>query len=135
MSWKFANFKKKFQYWSHFLKMSPEIKRLQHRCFCVNFAKPLRTLFLHITSGGVGVCLFKCFNSFNKFLSNCMEFVHANSKNYFHSLHFLFLHFLYYLFLLLTKILNTSPWKKICSVKLSGSLNEKVFLSICWRNI
>ena len=48
---KFANFTKKHQCWSHFLKKSPEIKRLQHRCFPVNFAKLLRAPFLHSTSG------------------------------------------------------------------------------------
>ena len=58
---KIANFTKKFQCWSHFLKKSPEIKRLQHRCFPVTFAKLLRTSFLQSTSGGVGVCLLKCF--------------------------------------------------------------------------
>ena len=58
---KFANFTKKFQCWSHFLKKSPEIKRLQRRCFPVNFAKLLRTSFLQSTSGGVGVCLLKFF--------------------------------------------------------------------------
>ena len=58
---KFANFTKKFQCWSHFLKKSPEIKRLQRRCFPVNFAKFLRTPFLQSTSGGVGVCLLRCF--------------------------------------------------------------------------
>ena len=34
---KSANFTKKHQCWSHFLKKSPEIKRLQHRYFPVNF--------------------------------------------------------------------------------------------------
>ena len=58
---KFANFTKKFQCWSHFLKKSPEIKRLQHRCFPVNSEKLLTTSFLPSTSGGVGVCLLKCF--------------------------------------------------------------------------
>ena len=43
------------------LKKSPEIKRLQHRCFPVNFEKLLRTSFLPTTSGGVGVYLLKCF--------------------------------------------------------------------------
>ena len=37
-----------------------KIKRLQYRCFPVNFAKLLRTPFLQSTSGGVGVCLL-CF--------------------------------------------------------------------------
>ena len=58
---KFANFTKKHQCWSHFLKKSPEIKRLQHRCFPVNFVKLLRTPFLQSISGGVGVFLLKCF--------------------------------------------------------------------------
>ena len=58
---KFANFTKKFQCWSLFLKKFPEIKRLQQRSFPVNFAKLLRTPFLQSTSGGVGVCLLKCF--------------------------------------------------------------------------
>ena len=58
---KFANFTKKFQCWSHFLKKSPEIKRLQHRWFPVNFVKLLRILFLQNNSGGVGVYLLKCF--------------------------------------------------------------------------
>ena len=42
-------------------KKSPEIKRLQHRCFPLNFAKLLRTPFLQSTSGGVGVFLLKSF--------------------------------------------------------------------------
>ena len=54
---KFANFTKKQQSCSHFLKKSPEVKRFQHRCFPVNFAKLLRTPFLQSISGGVGVCL------------------------------------------------------------------------------
>ena len=58
---KFANFTKKFQCWSHFLKKSPEIKRLQHRCFPINVAKLLRAPFLQSTSGEVGVSLLKCF--------------------------------------------------------------------------
>ena len=58
---KSANFTKKHQCWSHFLKKSPEIKRLQHRCLPVNFAKLLRTAFLQSTSGGAGVCLLKNF--------------------------------------------------------------------------
>ena len=69
---KFANFTKKFHYWSHFLKKSPEIKRLQRRCFPVNFAKLLRTSFLQTTSGRVGVCLLKCFtfrSSANSYLT------------------------------------------------------------------
>ena len=50
-----------------------------------------------------------------------MKFLHTNSKNYLRYLHFLFLHFLYNLFFLLMKILNTSAWRKIHSIKLSGS--------------
>ena len=68
---KFANFTKTFHCWSYFLKKSPEIKRLQHRCFPVNFASLLRTPFLQSTSGGVGVCLLKCFtfrSSMNSYL-------------------------------------------------------------------
>ena len=60
-----------------------------------------------------------------------MEFLHANSKNYLRSLYFLFLRFLYNHFFLLMKILNTSEWRKIHSIKLSGSVNQKVLLSIC----
>ena len=57
----FANFTKKHQCWSHFLKRLQKLRyRLQHRCFSVIFAKPLRTTFLQNTSGGVGVCLLKC---------------------------------------------------------------------------
>ena len=56
---KFANFTKKHQCWSHFLKKSPEIKRPRHRCFPVNFEKLLRTPFLQSTSGGVGVRLLR----------------------------------------------------------------------------
>ena len=64
----------------------------------------------------------------NKFLSN--------SKTYlrFFYLHFLFLRFLYHTFFLLMKILNTSARRKIHSIKLSESSNQKVFLSICWKN-
>ena len=53
---------------------------------------------------------FKLFyvQEFNEFLSNSMEFLHANSKNYLGYLHFFFIHFLYNLFFLLMKILNTS---------------------------
>ena len=58
---KFANFTKKHQCWSDFSKRSPAIKRLQHRCFPLNFVKLLRTLFLQGTSGGVGVCLLESF--------------------------------------------------------------------------
>ena len=47
---KFANFTSKHQCWSHFLIKSPEKKRLQNRCFPVNFAKLLRTPFLQNTS-------------------------------------------------------------------------------------
>ena len=47
---KFANFTRKHQCWSHFLIKSPDIKRLQHRCFPVHFAKLLRTSFLQNTS-------------------------------------------------------------------------------------
>ena len=47
---KFANFTSKHQCWSYFLTKSPEIKRLQNRCFPVNFAKLLRTPFLQNTS-------------------------------------------------------------------------------------
>ena len=39
------------------------------------------------------------------------------------------------IFFLLMKILNNSTWRKIHSMKSSGSGNQKVFLSICWRNI
>ena len=53
---------------------------------------------------------FKLFyvQEFNEFLSNSMEFLHANSKNYLGYLHFLFLHFLYNHFFLLMNILNSS---------------------------
>ena len=70
----------------------------------------------------------------NEFLSNSREFFHANSKNYsrfFFYFYFFFLHFLYKLFFLLMKFLNTSAWRKIHSIKLSGSGNQKVLLSIC----
>ena len=48
---------------------SPEIKRLQHRCFPVKSVKLLRTPFLQNTSGGVGVCLFKKFYIVGDFFS------------------------------------------------------------------
>ena len=60
---KFANFTKKHQCWSHFLKKSPEIKRLQHRCFPVNFVKLLRTPFLQSTSGRVSLLKYFMFRS------------------------------------------------------------------------
>ena len=41
---KFVNFTRKHKCWSHFLIKPPKIKRLQHRCSPVNFAKLLRTL-------------------------------------------------------------------------------------------
>ena len=44
-----------------FKKSLQKIKRLQHRCFPVNFAKLLRTSRLQSTSSGVGVCLLKFF--------------------------------------------------------------------------
>ena len=59
---KFANYTKKDQCWSHFLKKCPEIKRLQHRCLTANNAKLLRTpSFLKSTFGRVWVCLLKSF--------------------------------------------------------------------------
>ena len=45
----------------NFLKKSPEIRRLQHRHFHVDFTKLLRTPFLPTKSGEVGVCLLKSF--------------------------------------------------------------------------
>ena len=123
-----------------------KIKRLQYRCFPVNFAKLLRTPFLQSTSGGVGACLLKILRlrvhkkvfewlAVNELLSNSMKFLHANSKNYLRYLHFLCIHFLYSVFFLLMKISNTSAWRKFHSIKLSGSGKQKVFLWICWRNI
>ena len=46
-----------------------------------------------------------------------------------------FLHFPYNLFLTLMKFLNTSAKRKVHSIKLSGSSQQKVFFSIYWRNI
>ena len=69
--------------------LQPVLKRLQHRCFPMNFAKMLRATLLQSTSVGVlkkvlrlGVHK-KIFQwiAVNEFLSNSMEFLHANSKN------------------------------------------------------
>ena len=130
--------------WRHILKKSPEIKRLQHRCFPVNFVKLLRTPFFteHLQWSwslrlGVHEKVFEWL-TVNEFLSNSMEFLHANSKN---CLRFscisisCFYIFSIIIFFLLMKILNISARTKIHSIKLSGSGNQKVFLWICRRNI
>ena len=41
----FANFARKHPCWSRFVVKPPEVKRLQDRCFPMNFAKLLRTAF------------------------------------------------------------------------------------------
>ena len=41
----FANFARKHPCWSHFVVKPPEVKRLQDRCFPMNFTKLLRTTF------------------------------------------------------------------------------------------
>ena len=75
---KFVKFTRKHQCWSHLLIKSPEIKRLQHRCFPVNYAKLLRTPFLRNIPGGVGVCLRKSF-TLQAFTERCLNgYLQAN---------------------------------------------------------
>ena len=142
---KFSKFTKKHQCWSHSLQKSLEkdsstgvflwiLRSVKEHLFYRAPPVEFEFAFYKVLRLGVHKKVFEWL-AVNKFLSNSMEFLHPNSKNYLCYLHFLFLHFLYNHFFPLMKILDTLAWKNIHSIKLSGSGNQKVFLFICWRNI